>query len=95
MIVQLCGVQKATHYLSLPRRMVATPPLSSLLDSDQISELVEVSCSTWSKKEEYNNKNFSGAVTALAISPNGRYIASSTQSTVFIWSTSTRGIVAQ
>ncbi|KAG5642487.1 hypothetical protein DXG03_002737 [Asterophora parasitica] len=60
-----------------------------------LSEIVTVSRSDWKKTSTFSDKDVSGAITALAISPNGVYIASACQSKVHIWTTQTRQIIAR
>ncbi|KAF4598005.1 hypothetical protein EYR38_006399 [Pleurotus pulmonarius] len=57
-------------------------------------EIVTISRSNWSKSATYDDKDVTGAVTALAVSPNGVYMASAVQGKVHIWSTQTRRIIA-
>ncbi|KAF5328867.1 hypothetical protein D9619_011727 [Psilocybe cf. subviscida] len=57
-------------------------------------ELITVSRSDWTKSSTFSDKEVSGSITALAVSPNGVYVASASQSTVYVWSAQTRRIVA-
>ncbi|RDB16923.1 Minichromosome loss protein 1 [Hypsizygus marmoreus] len=57
-------------------------------------EIMTVSRSDWSKSSNFSDKDVSGMVTALAISANGVYLASASQSKVHVWSTQTRRLVA-
>ncbi|KAJ7725842.1 hypothetical protein DFH07DRAFT_1002167 [Mycena maculata] len=59
------------------------------------SEIITIRRSDWKKDQTFFNHNVPGALTALALSPNGAYLASASQSGVFIWSTQTRKIIAQ
>ncbi|PFH52093.1 hypothetical protein AMATHDRAFT_2572 [Amanita thiersii Skay4041] len=45
-------------------------------------EIVTISQSNWSKASTFTNKDIVGVITALAISPNGKYLASSTPTRV-------------
>lgn len=56
-------------------------------------EIVTVSRNTWSKVSSFEDDACSGAVTALALSANGAYLASACKSGLFIWATSTRRVL--
>ncbi|KAH9831247.1 uncharacterized protein C8Q71DRAFT_861980 [Rhodofomes roseus] len=56
-------------------------------------EIISISRNDWSKSSTFSNEDVSGTITALALSPNGVYIASATKSGVFIWSTQTRRLL--
>lgn len=56
-------------------------------------EIVTISRSDWSKSSTYSDDASSGAITALALSKNGVYLASASKSGVFIWSTQTRRLL--
>ncbi|KAI5120641.1 hypothetical protein M0805_007978 [Coniferiporia weirii] len=58
-------------------------------------EIITVSRSTWSKVSSFTDDNCLGAITALALSVNGVYLASACKSGIFIWSTATRRVVAR
>ncbi|THH30799.1 hypothetical protein EUX98_g3387 [Antrodiella citrinella] len=53
-------------------------------------EIVTISRSDWSKQATYTDDASSGAVTAIALSRNGLYLASASKSGIFIWSTQNR-----
>ncbi|EAU91158.2 hypothetical protein CC1G_03326 [Coprinopsis cinerea okayama7 len=54
-------------------------------------QIVAISRSDWSKiPGSFSHTDALGAITALAISPNGEYLASASQSTVRVWSTKSR-----
>jgi chromosome transmission fidelity protein 4 len=58
-------------------------------------EIVTISKSDWSKTSTLSDKDVTGAITALALSINGVYLASACHSKVYIWSTQTRRIIAR
>ncbi|KAF5351668.1 hypothetical protein D9756_007710 [Leucocoprinus leucothites] len=58
-------------------------------------EIVTVSKADWAKSSSFVDKDITGAVTALAVSPNGVYLASACQSNIYVWSTQTRRIVTK
>ncbi|EMD37802.1 hypothetical protein CERSUDRAFT_114458 [Gelatoporia subvermispora B] len=53
-------------------------------------EIVSISRNDWLRSATFSDDACSGAVTALALSKNGVYLASACQSGIFIWSTQTR-----
>ncbi|OCH95073.1 hypothetical protein OBBRIDRAFT_641181 [Obba rivulosa] len=53
-------------------------------------EIVTISRNDWTKSATFSDDACSGAITALALSRNGVYLASACRSGVFIWSTQTR-----
>ncbi|KAF8813968.1 hypothetical protein BYT27DRAFT_7131270 [Phlegmacium glaucopus] len=57
-------------------------------------EIITISRTDWSKTSTFTDKNVSGSITALALSSNGVYLASASQSRVHVWSTQTRRIIA-
>ena len=59
------------------------------------SEIVTISRTDWSKISTFTDKNVSGSVTALALSSNGVYLASASQSRIQVWSTQTRRVIAK
>lgn len=65
-----------------------------LASSNSPLEIITISRSGWSKSATYDDKDVTGAVTALAVSPNGVYMASAVQGKVHVWSTQTRRIIA-
>lgn len=69
---------------------IPSPRLTSF-DAD----IARIQRSDWKKDETFFDRNAQGQVTALAVSPNGAYLASASLSTVYIWSTETRRIIAQ
>ncbi|KAF8588697.1 hypothetical protein K439DRAFT_1651834 [Ramaria rubella] len=58
-------------------------------------ELVTISREHWKRDFTFSDDSVTGAVTALALSPNGTYLASATSSGIFIWSTATRRVLFQ
>ncbi|KAF8893373.1 hypothetical protein BD779DRAFT_1436150 [Infundibulicybe gibba] len=56
-------------------------------------EIFVVSKSQWSKSSTLSDKDINGVITALALSPNGVYLASASQSKIYIWSTQTRRVI--
>ncbi|KAL9708702.1 DNA polymerase alpha accessory factor Mcl1 [Leucoagaricus gongylophorus] len=56
-------------------------------------EIVTISTADWTKSSGFVDKDILGAVTALALSPNGVYLASACRSNIYIWSTRTQRIV--
>ncbi|KAH8119330.1 WD40 repeat-like protein [Phellopilus nigrolimitatus] len=58
-------------------------------------EIVTISRSTWSKVSSFSSDDCIGAVTALALSVNGVYLASACKSGIFVWSTATRRVIVQ
>ncbi|KAJ6609897.1 WD40-repeat-containing domain protein [Mycena sp. CBHHK59/15] len=57
-------------------------------------EIVTITRSEWKKKYTFSDNNTPGPITALAVSPNGAYLASASPSKVHIWSTMTRRVIA-
>ncbi|KAJ8518145.1 hypothetical protein ONZ45_g4749 [Pleurotus djamor] len=57
-------------------------------------EIITISRSDWAKTSTYQDGEVTGAVTAIAVSPNGVYMASAVQGKVFVWSTQTRRVIA-
>ncbi|VDC03593.1 unnamed protein product [Peniophora sp. CBMAI 1063] len=49
-------------------------------------DIVSISRDTWAEVGKYSDPSVTGAITALAFSPNGAYLASSANSEVHIWS---------
>ena len=45
---------------------------------------------TWAKTSTYSDEAATGAITCMALSKNGLYLASATKSGIFIWSTQNR-----
>ncbi|TFK53583.1 WD40 repeat-like protein, partial [Heliocybe sulcata] len=56
-------------------------------------EIVTISRSTWAKSSTFSDDSMLGDVTALALSANGLYLASSSQAGIFIWSTQNRRVL--
>ncbi|KAH8083763.1 hypothetical protein BXZ70DRAFT_1073548 [Cristinia sonorae] len=53
-------------------------------------EIVTISRNTWTKASTYSDDAATGAITSLAMSRNGLYLASATKGGIFIWSTQNR-----
>ncbi|KAJ6499321.1 hypothetical protein C8R45DRAFT_1211105 [Mycena sanguinolenta] len=58
-------------------------------------DFVRIKRSDWKKAESFFDRDNLGAVTALAISPNGAYLASAVSSMIHIWSIDTSRIIAR
>ncbi|KAJ7462267.1 hypothetical protein B0H11DRAFT_2285618 [Mycena galericulata] len=58
-------------------------------------DIVTIQRSDWRKDQTFFNSDAPGVITALAVSSNGAYLASASQSMVHIWSTGTRQIIAK
>ncbi|KIP10903.1 hypothetical protein PHLGIDRAFT_492619 [Phlebiopsis gigantea 11061_1 CR5-6] len=56
-------------------------------------ELVTISRNDWAKSSTFTDEACSGAITALALSVNGVYIATASKSGIFIWSTHNRRLM--
>lgn len=53
-------------------------------------EIITVSRSDWKKASTYSDDASSGAITAMALSVNGVYLATASKSGLCIWSTQNR-----
>ncbi|KAF5348673.1 hypothetical protein D9758_006821 [Tetrapyrgos nigripes] len=58
-------------------------------------EIVTISRSDWTQTAKFSDKDIVGQVTALALSPNGAYLASACNSKVYIWSTISKRKIAE
>ncbi|KZT00847.1 WD40 repeat-like protein [Laetiporus sulphureus 93-53] len=56
-------------------------------------EIITISRSDWTKSSTFVDDALSGAITALALSNNGVYLACACKAGVFIWSTETRRLL--
>ncbi|THH15042.1 hypothetical protein EW146_g5378 [Bondarzewia mesenterica] len=56
-------------------------------------ELATFQSDTWAKSSMFSDEAITGMTTALALSPNGVYLASSCNKSVFVWSTQTRRLL--
>ncbi|KDQ57598.1 hypothetical protein JAAARDRAFT_193900 [Jaapia argillacea MUCL 33604] len=56
-------------------------------------EIVTIARSDWTKSSTFSDDASLGDITALALSPNGVYLASASKAGVFIWSTQTRRVL--
>ncbi|THV05087.1 hypothetical protein K435DRAFT_648208 [Dendrothele bispora CBS 962.96] len=61
----------------------------------QSHEIVTISRSDWTQTSKFSDNDVVGQATALGLSPNGAYLASACQSTVYVWSTISRRIIAK
>jgi chromosome transmission fidelity protein 4 len=76
--------------------MVRGPHCCADLSLRPSPEIVVISRSDWSRiPGGYSDKTVVGAITALALSPNGAYLLSACKSTVLVWSTQTKRSVSQ
>ncbi|KAJ6593880.1 hypothetical protein B0H19DRAFT_1092452 [Mycena capillaripes] len=58
-------------------------------------DIVRIQRSDWKPNGTLFDRNAPGPVTALAMSPNGAYLASASQSMVYVWSTESNKIIAK
>ncbi|KAL0956736.1 hypothetical protein HGRIS_002856 [Hohenbuehelia grisea] len=58
-------------------------------------EVVTISRKDWTKTSSFTDNDITGAVTALAVSINGVYLASAVKNMVYVWSTQTRRVLAK
>lgn len=58
-----------------------------------IAELVTISRNDWAKSSTFTDEACSGAITAVALSVNGVYVATASKSGVFIWATHNRRLM--
>ncbi|KAI0066266.1 WD40 repeat-like protein [Artomyces pyxidatus] len=56
-------------------------------------EIITISRETWTKSSTFSDDSSSGAITALALSVNGVYLASASNKSVHIWSTQNRRLL--
>ncbi|KAI0320775.1 WD40 repeat-like protein [Amylostereum chailletii] len=56
-------------------------------------EIVSISRDSWAKVSTYQDQASIGSITALAMSPNGVYLASACNKEVHVWSTETRRLM--
>ncbi|KAJ3879921.1 hypothetical protein F5051DRAFT_401323 [Lentinula edodes] len=58
-------------------------------------DVISISGKDWAQSGKFVDKEVAGTTTALAISPNGAYLATACQSTVYIWTTDKRQVIAK
>ncbi|KAJ3999683.1 hypothetical protein F5050DRAFT_876325 [Lentinula boryana] len=58
-------------------------------------DVVCISGKDWTQLGKFVDKEVIGTTTALAVSPNGAYLATACQSTVFIWTTDKRQVISK
>jgi chromosome transmission fidelity protein 4 len=58
-----------------------------------LSEILTIARDSWTKASAFSNSSSTGPIYALALSPNGVYLASSTNKDVHVWSTQTRRLL--
>ncbi|KAJ4486150.1 hypothetical protein J3R30DRAFT_3444617 [Lentinula aciculospora] len=58
-------------------------------------DVICISSNNWVQSGKFVDKEVVGPTTALAISPNGAYLATACQSTVYIWTTDKRQVIAK
>ncbi|KAI0256176.1 WD40 repeat-like protein [Lactifluus subvellereus] len=56
-------------------------------------EIIAIARDSWTKASAFSSSSSTGTIHALALSPNGVYLASSTNKDVHIWSTQTRRLL--
>lgn len=82
--------------MSFPEHMV--PILRFVFTSRLTSptlDVISISGKDWTQSGKFVDKEVAGTTTALAISPNGAYLATACQSTVYIWTTDKRQVIAK
>ncbi|KAF9447940.1 hypothetical protein P691DRAFT_730511 [Macrolepiota fuliginosa MF-IS2] len=94
-IIPVVVDQESNEFLFYDCSAVWHPSSQHFYAVSRTHEVVTITKSDWSKSSTFIDKDVTGAVTALAISPNGVYLASACQSSIYIWSTQTRRIVAR
>lgn len=82
------------QYFVVASRTHGTPPFSDdPLCSDWSSDIVTIARDSWTKTSTFNSSSSTGNIYAVALSPNGVYLASSTNKDINIWSTQTRRLL--
>lgn len=91
---QRYGTHPASTFSLRPVHMVS-PMLSQLFTvlHDSTAEIATISRSNWQKSATFADDACSGAVTALAMSVNGVYLASASKAGLFIWATQNRRLM--
>lgn len=81
--------------MSLPVLVVGFASFLPTRPTPFAADIVTIQRSDWKKGQSFFDRNAPGVITALALSPNGAYLASASQFMVYIWSTDTRQILAK
>jgi chromosome transmission fidelity protein 4 len=58
-------------------------------------DIVTVSRKNWLKTATFSDKDVAGSVTALAVSPNGLYLACAARAVIYVWSIETKTIIVK
>lgn len=94
MIVLLYGTHQDSTFLSQHEHTVWRNRLNlKLLSIYPSIEIITISRKDWSKSFTFSDDSSTGAITALALSANGIYLASSSKAGLFIWSTQNRRLL--
>ncbi|KAI0268637.1 WD40 repeat-like protein [Gloeopeniophorella convolvens] len=84
---------KDSHDFSHDCSAVWHPSGQYFVVASRAHEIITISRESWTKTSTFSDNASSGAITALALSSNGVYLASSTNKNVHIWSTQTRRLL--
>ena len=69
-------------------------PSADIAHSVEI-DIVTVSRKNWLKIATFSDKDVAGSVTALAVSPNGLYLACAARAVIYVWSIETKTIIVK